>query len=359
MKILDSIIVPTLTIAKAGVTGIGIPGVEPAFNGVLELAQMLSTMEANKEDLLDLKKNLGSLTTTIDNLDAGGELKQRLTTLSLELKAMVPECTSLAEKHSLQRFFKSKNYKQTIQDMKSTMESHLYKFTFHGNISIEKIVQDIASNIQVIDRKVDSVNTQVQGIARQTDSVNTREILASLKCVAAHHNAANTPEKCMEGTRVDIIRHLVACLTSTPDSIRVVMLSGVAGSGKSTIAKTVATILAEEQKTLAASFFFSRDHTDREKIDHLATTLAMQLAEYSPGFRTHLMKLLETDGTSICKEQPRLQFQKLVVELLGKLPPCSQPWVICLDALDECGKDRGQIFLRWLSDSMDQIPAHI
>jgi hypothetical protein len=39
-------------------------------------------MEANKEDLLDLKKNLASLTTTIDNLDAGGELKQRLTTLS-------------------------------------------------------------------------------------------------------------------------------------------------------------------------------------------------------------------------------------------------------------------------------------
>jgi hypothetical protein len=101
MKILDSVIVPTLTIAKAGVTGIGIPGVEPAFNGVLELAEMLSvrfhtviallhatklraqTMEGNKEDLLDLKKNLGSLTTTIDNLDAGGELKQRLTTLSL------------------------------------------------------------------------------------------------------------------------------------------------------------------------------------------------------------------------------------------------------------------------------------
>ncbi|KAJ7894506.1 hypothetical protein B0H14DRAFT_771981 [Mycena olivaceomarginata] len=156
MKILDSVIVPTLTIAKAGVTGIGIPGVESAFNGVLELAEMLSvrfhtvlallhatklraqTMEANKEDLLDLKKNLGSLTTTIDNLDAGSELKQRLTTLSSELKAMVPECTALAEKHSFQRFFKSKNYKQRIQDMKSTMESHLYKFTFYGNISIEK-----------------------------------------------------------------------------------------------------------------------------------------------------------------------------------------------------------------------------
>jgi energy-coupling factor transporter ATP-binding protein EcfA2 len=137
------------------------------------------------------------------------------------------------------------------------------------------------------------------------------------------------------------------------------MLSGVAGSGKSTIAKSVATILAEEKKTLAASFFFSRDYTDRKEINHLATTLAMQLADYSPSFQAHLIELLEKDCTRICEAEPRLQFQKLVVEILGKIPPCSTPWVICLDALDECGKDRGQIFLRWLSDSMAQIPAHI
>ncbi|KAJ6505994.1 hypothetical protein DFH09DRAFT_943429, partial [Mycena vulgaris] len=165
--------------------------------------------------------------------------------------------------------------------------------------------------------------------------------------------------KCMDGTRVDIIGHLVARLTSTPDSFRVVMLSGVAGSGKSTIAKTVATILAEEEKTLAASFFFSRDHTDRKKISYLATTLAMQLADYSPGFRAHLIEVLEKHGPGICRAEPHLQFQMLVVEILGKLPPCSTPWVICLDALDECGEDRGQNFLRWLSDSIGQIPAHI
>ncbi|KAJ6592976.1 hypothetical protein B0H19DRAFT_865519, partial [Mycena capillaripes] len=152
----------------------------------------------------------------------------------------------------------------------------------------------------------------------------------------ARYNAANTPEKCMNGTRVDIIKDLIARLTSTTSSTRVVMLSGVAGSGKSTIAKTVASILAEKKKTLAASFFFSQDYTDRKELNHLATTLAMQLADYNRGFRAHLIKLLEKDCTGICEAEPRIQFQKLVVEILGKLPPCSKPWVICLDALDEC-----------------------
>ncbi|KAJ7238833.1 WD40-repeat-containing domain protein [Mycena haematopus] len=163
----------------------------------------------------------------------------------------------------------------------------------------------------------------------------------------------------MKGTRVKIIKDLIAQLTSTPNSTRLVMLSGVAGSGKSTIAKTVATILAEEKNILAASFFFSRDHADRKEINYLATTLAMQLAEYDPDFQTHLLKLLESDSTGICEAAPRLQFQKLVVEILGKLPPSSKPWIICLDALDECGEDHGQIFLRWLSDNIAQIPAHI
>ncbi|KAJ6534421.1 hypothetical protein DFH09DRAFT_932216, partial [Mycena vulgaris] len=57
--------------------------------------------------------------------------------------------------------------------------------------------------------------------------------------------------------------------------------------------------------------------------------------------------------------EPRLQFQRMIVEILEKMLPSSKPWIICLDALDECGKDRGQIFLRWLSDSTARIPDHI
>jgi hypothetical protein len=71
------------------------------------------------------------------------------------------------------------------------------------------------------------------------------------------------------------------------------------------------------------------------------------------------VKFLDEDHTRILDADPKLQFQKLVVELLARIPTSHKLWVICLDALDECGQDRGQIFLRWLSDNIRKIPVHV
>ncbi|KAJ7136931.1 hypothetical protein C8R44DRAFT_661763, partial [Mycena epipterygia] len=174
-------------------------------------------------------------------------------------------------------------------------------------------------------------------MSSKVDSLLAKETLANLKCIPARYNAPNIPDKCMDGTRVDIIKDIVRRLTSAPNSSqRLVMLSGSAGSGKSTIAKSIALILAENQGILAASFFFSRDYADRSGTQHLSTTLATQLAEYDPGFRNHLVKFLEDDCSGILTAEPWLQFQKMVIQILQQMPPSPKPWVICIDALDEC-----------------------
>ncbi|KAJ7806322.1 hypothetical protein B0H14DRAFT_2301182, partial [Mycena olivaceomarginata] len=143
--------------------------------------------------------------------------------------------------------------------------------------------------------------------------------------------------KCIDGTRVAIINNIVLHLTSHSDpSQHIVMLSGSAGSGKSTIAKSVASVLAEHKHVLAASFFFSRDYAERKEIRFLPTTITRQLAYHDADFEALLGDVLDHDRTGILSADPQLQFQKLVVELLVKLPPCGTPWVICLDALDEC-----------------------
>ncbi|KAJ6508830.1 hypothetical protein C8R45DRAFT_860117, partial [Mycena sanguinolenta] len=193
-----------------------------------------------------------------------------------------------------------------------------------------------------------------------TEAANLLEDLG-LKYVSARYNAAETTaQRCMEGTRVEIIHELVEQLTRPPDlTLRLVLCSGPAGSGKSTIAKTVAAHLENEQKILAASFFFSRDYAERKEIKYLPSTLAHQLADYNPEFRHLLVKLLKDDRSRLVHADPKEQFQKMVVELLAKMPASRTPWVICLDALDECGKDHGKILLRWLSDAISDIPVYI
>jgi energy-coupling factor transporter ATP-binding protein EcfA2 len=191
------------------------------------------------------------------------------------------------------------------------------------------------------------------------NNVLAKEILGNIRCASARYNAENTPDICMEGTRVDIINDIVTHLMSAPDpSQRIVMLSGSAGSGKSTIAKTIASTLADTN-ILAASFFFSRDYAECREIKFLPGTIARQLADYSHDYEQFLLEFVDSDRTGILSAEPYLQFQKIIVELLAKMPSSQSPWVICLDALDECGKDRGQMLLRWLSDSISQIPTHI
>ncbi|KAJ7114805.1 hypothetical protein C8R44DRAFT_709944 [Mycena epipterygia] len=328
-RILDTVILPALNLAKAGATGISIA--EPIINGVLELATMVSTMKVNKEDLLNLEQSLNAFSTINVSPGASEDLKARLLSLSSSLKPIAQECKTLAVKKGLKQFLTSKAQKEKIQGIMNLITIHLRDFIFYGSISIENAIEDMAS----------------------------KEILSALKCAPARYNGENTPDRCMDGTRVDIIKNILKQLTAAPSSSqRIVMLSGSAGSGKSTIAKSIAAILAD-QHVLAASFFFSRNYVERQELRFFPSTIAQQLADYNADFRHQLVKFLRDDHTGIHSAEPRLQFQKLVVQLLEKIPPCDTPWVVCLDALDECGKDRGQILLRWLSDSMSQIPTHI
>ncbi|KAF7351988.1 WD-REPEATS-REGION domain-containing protein [Mycena venus] len=344
--LLDNTILPALSLAKAGVTGLGVIGLEATVNGVFELLTMVSTMKANQKDLAALERNINVVVKNCEDTAAAIRtsghaevLTERLTKLVSNLEPIARQCKSNSGENKFKQFFNSKMNKDQIQGVQNTLTSLIRDFTFYGGISIEHIVADMKSEF---------------------DELKAREILQTVKSVAARYNAENTPNECMDGTRVDIINDIIAQLTSPPDATqRIVMLSGSAGSGKSTIAKSVASRLADHDKILAASFFFSRDYIDRREITGLPKTLARQFADHCPVFKRLLVDFLENDRTEILFADPKLQFHQLVVDLLAKLPITPTPWVICIDALDECGNDRGQVFLRWLSDSIDQIPKHI
>src|SRR5258705_6334368 len=75
---------------------------------------------------------------------------------------------------------------------------------------------------------------------------------------------------------------------------RVFWLDGVAGTGKSTIAQTVANHF-DSTHDLGASFFCSRDDAECSNVGLVFPTIAYQLSLFNTSFRSHLSEVMDTD----------------------------------------------------------------
>ena len=118
------------------------------------------------------------------------------------------------------------------------------------------------------------------------------------------------------------------------EKLPVFWLNGLAGTGKTTIAQTIAERVFAEGR-LGASFFCSRDFEDRSDLRFIFPTLAFQLAHKYPQFRPHLVSLLRTNP-DVVYESLCNQMQKLIAE---PLRAAGVSVVIVIDALDECKDD--------------------
>jgi hypothetical protein len=126
-------------------------------------------------------------------------------------------------------------------------------------------------------------------------------------------------------------------------------LSGLAGTGKTTVARSVAHWYHTKQH-LGASFFFSRGGGDVGRAGRFVTSIAVQLARNVSGVRRHINNALlqrpEIDSQSL-----RDQWQYLVLEPLSKLEGPTI-FVLVVDALDECeGSNDMQLIVQLLAMS--------
>ena len=125
----------------------------------------------------------------------------------------------------------------------------------------------------------------------------------------------------------------------------------MAGTGKSTISRTVAQNF-NDKGDLGASFFFKRGEGYRGHAGLFFTTIATQLVQRLPVLAPHVQSAIEADP-AISKKALKQQFEMLVLRPLGKLsldPQKSLRIVIVVDALDECDQEEDvRIIIRLLS----------
>ncbi|KAJ5305740.1 NACHT and WD40 domain protein [Penicillium antarcticum] len=146
-------------------------------------------------------------------------------------------------------------------------------------------------------------------------------------------------DRCLPGTRADLLSE-ISEWASSPQDRCIFWLNGIAGTGKSTISRTMAKSFSLSQ-SLGASFFFKRGEGDRGNARKLFPTIARQLAISIPEI-TPLLQETVRENPGIITKTMREQFEKLLLQPLhslerSKIP--TQVMVIVIDALDECEGD--------------------
>ncbi|KAF1937824.1 hypothetical protein EJ02DRAFT_355910, partial [Clathrospora elynae] len=137
---------------------------------------------------------------------------------------------------------------------------------------------------------------------------------------------------CLSDTRADLLSKIYHWADGE-DEQYIFWLNGLAGTGKTTVARSVAYEYHKKQR-LGASFFFSKGGGDVSRAGRFVTSIAVQLAQSVPGIRRHISNALG-QCPEIASRSLRDQWQQLVLQPLLKMEGPAI-FILLIDALDEC-----------------------
>ncbi|KAL1641224.1 hypothetical protein SLS61_010165, partial [Didymella pomorum] len=159
-------------------------------------------------------------------------------------------------------------------------------------------------------------------------------------------NTSQHEEACLPNTRVDLLNTIYEWADGNSEE-HIFWLSGLAGTGKTTVARSVA-LLYHTQQHLGASFFFSKGGGDAGRAGKFVTSIAVQLARSVPGVHRHISSAI-IQRPEIASQSLRDQWKYLVLEPLSKLEKPAT-FVLIVDALDECeGSNDAQLIVQLLA----------
>ncbi|KAG8831456.1 hypothetical protein FRC17_003119 [Serendipita sp. 399] len=237
-----------------------------------------------------------------------------------------------------------------------------------GDVQIEKEkIAELGRDVDFAYRQFDEamallMSDQIIGLREQLDAVKA-EIMQEiselkLRDITPSYHEAEEPflslaygqdlDVCEPGTRSEILSQIRFWASDSQTKAQIFWLNDAAGTGKTTIAATLADEWLNEQR-LAGRFFFSPNSVATSSLDQFCVLLARDIASQLPEVRQMTMsKIREVSAARLRFSQ---QFKRLVVDSL-KPTHGKRKLLLVIDALD-CCEDRSRL----LSELLLHLPS--
>jgi len=174
----------------------------------------------------------------------------------------------------------------------------------------------------------------------------------------AHGAGYNTAKQCLHGTRIEILDEIEQWAHSMELNVpRVFWLNGASGSGKSTIAHTIAHRF-HQRNELGSFLCFERAYLAECRHEKVFSTMARDLAYQNPGVKQSLANAIQERNwpkwTDIIQ-----QWENFLVKPSAHLPT-DHPILLVIDALDESGDPQSRKYLLpILANRAIELPSNV
>ncbi|MCJ1464392.1 hypothetical protein MMC07_003005 [Pseudocyphellaria aurata] len=301
------------------------------------IVKYYSDVKDAKEDMVRLKAELGAFHGILQRVQT---LVQKYDATKLPSSTLLATAieTSLSDIEKMEQKLEPNKGKRAMSRVgfralkwpfsKKEVVEHITGLEGHKTTLALALSSDQTSLVLGIDENVSQIQRD-QNLAEQ-DRLLEKLLVADGATFDSYFRQYEP--QCVQNTRVDLLRQIQAW--NTEDDKCIFWLTGMAGTGKSTIARTVASAFADQQ-CLGASFFFSRGVGELGRATRFVSTLAHQLASLSPVLKQNISRAI-LDHETITRQGLRNQWKELILKPLSMPNIPKLTLTVVIDALDEC-----------------------
>ncbi|KAL2801555.1 WD domain protein [Aspergillus granulosus] len=217
---------------------------------------------------------------------------------------------------------------------------------------VSEVLDGIKSQLDNVSKDIENLHSITSGSAQEINALSQSIDLKELPVAAGAEFGTYMDQyegECLPGTRTELLLDIRNWAASSEGKC-IFWLNGLAGTGKSTISRTMAKAFQKEG-LLGASFFFKRGEGDRGNAAWFFSTITKQLLIRIPELRAAILHVIR-DNPGISAKPLKEQFDELIYKPLHSLNQSklqSSRLVIVVDALDECDHDNDiQVILQLL-----------